>query len=166
MDELRDAGEYLSEESIVRTATQLSEALRYIHSRNILHRDIKPSNIFLTENGDVKIGDFGISRLMTTTLAMAHTAVGTPQYMSPEMCESKPYTYKSDVWALGCVIYEAAALRNAFEADSFLALVWAIASKPPKRLPDHYSQVHIKYSSIFYHQIGILRFFFRISKIW
>lgn len=72
---------------------------------------------------------------MTATLALAVTAVGTPQYMSPEMCENKPYTFKSDIWALGCVLYEMATLRNAFEGQSFLGLVWNIAFKPIEPLP-------------------------------
>lgn len=139
MEELRKSGGAFTESYIIRMATQLTEALHYIHSQNILHRDIKPSNIFLTENGDVKIGDFGISKLMTSSLAS--TAVGTPQYMSPERCKSKPYTYKSDMWAMGCVLFETATLRSAFEADSFFELVRNIVSEQPGRLPSHFSQV-------------------------
>ncbi|PHJ20915.1 nek kinase [Cystoisospora suis] len=139
LSERKKRHEYVDEILVRKWFLQLVEGLRYIHSKKILHRDLKPSNILLDNAQNVKIGDFGISRVMTTTLALAHTAVGTPQYMSPEMCENKPYTYKSDVWALGCVLFELCALTSAFESDSFLGLVWNIAFKPTGPLPVHYS---------------------------
>lgn len=109
-------------------------ALNYIHENRILHRDIKSSNIFVTSNGYVKIGDFGISRVLEHTYDSANTVVGTPYYMryqnlymvSPEVCENKPYTFKSDVWALGCVLYELCTLKHAFDANNLLGLVYKI----------------------------------------
>ena len=80
--------------------------LEYIHGRKVLHRDIKVSNIFLSKNNTVKLGDFGISKVLESTQEIANTVVGTPYYMSPEVCENKPFSFKSDVWALGCVLYE------------------------------------------------------------
>lgn len=88
--------------------------LEYIHGWKILHWDIKLQNIFLTGNNTIKLGDFGISKVLESTVEAAMTVVGTPYYMSPEVCESKPYTFKSDVWALGCVLYELCALEHAF----------------------------------------------------
>jgi len=99
-------GGTFSEEEILNWFIQICIALEYIHGRKILHWDIKSQNIFLTSNGTVKLGDFGISKLLETTNEAAMTVVGTPYYMSPEVCENKPYTFKSDVWALGCVLYE------------------------------------------------------------
>lgn len=87
----------------------------------------------------LKIGDFGISKVMSATLGVAKTAVGTPQYMSPEMLESRPYTIKSDVWALGCVLYELCTYRNAFSADSFISLVWTIAFAPVEPISSIYT---------------------------
>ena len=81
-------------------------ALSYIHANKILHRDIKSSNIYMTKSGIVKIGDFGISKKLESTDANVHSVVGTPYYMSPELCEQRPYTSKSDVWALGVLLYE------------------------------------------------------------
>ncbi len=98
----------------------------YIHGRKILHRDIKSQNIFLTTNHTVKLGDFGISKLLESTNEAAMTVVGTPYYMSPEVCENKPYTFKSDVWALGCVLYELCTLQHAFSASNLLGLVYKI----------------------------------------
>ena len=81
-------------------------ALEYVHGRKILHRDLKSQNIFLTANNTIKLGDFGISKVLENTCDQALTVQGTPYYMSPEVCQSKPYTYTSDVWALGCILYE------------------------------------------------------------
>lgn len=94
-------GERFSEDQILNWFIQIAIALEYIHGRRVIHRDIKTSNIFLTGNGTVKLGDFGISKVLESTNEAAMTVVGTPYYMSPEVCESKPYTFKSDVWALG-----------------------------------------------------------------
>ena len=85
---------------------QICAALKYIHKRRVLHRDVKASNVFLTASGCVKLGDFGISRVLQGTRDKATTVAGTPAYMSPEMCQSKEYTLKSDIWALGCLLYE------------------------------------------------------------
>jgi len=104
--EKKKKGETFTEEEILNWFIQICIALEYIHGRKILHRDIKSQNIFLTTNNTVKLGDFGISKLLESTNECAMTVVGTPYYMSPEVCENKPYTFKSDVWALGCVLYE------------------------------------------------------------
>lgn len=105
---------------------QLCLAVKYIHDKRILHRDIKAQNIFLTEGGKIKLGDFGISKVLDHTKDLANTCIGTPYYLSPEMCQSKPYNSKSDVWALGCVLYEMAALKHPFEATCMKGLVMQI----------------------------------------
>ena len=87
---------------------------------------MKSQNIFLTGNNTIKLGDFGISRVLENTNAAAQTVVGTPYYMSPEACQSEPYTSKSDVWSLGIILYELAALKHPFEANNLLGLVFKI----------------------------------------
>lgn len=129
-----------TEEEILNWFIQISISLEYIHGRKILHRDIKSQNIFLTSNNTVKLGDFGISKLLETTCEAAMTVVGTPYYMSPEVCENKPYTYKSDVWALGCVLYELCTLQHAFAADNLLGLVYKIVQGKIDPIPDFYSK--------------------------
>ena len=97
--------------------------LQYVHKYKILHRDLKTSNIFLSSNGTVKIGDFGVSKVLEETEANAETVIGTPYYLSPEICKSEPYGYKSDVWSLGCILYELCTLKHAFNSSNLLGLV-------------------------------------------
>jgi len=89
-------------------------ALHYIHNKRILHRDIKPLNIFLSSDTKVKVGDLGSSREMSRATDMVKTFTGTFPYMSPEVINGKPYDFKSDVWSLGCTLYEMSSLRQPF----------------------------------------------------
>jgi serine/threonine protein kinase len=83
-----------------------------------LHRDLKSQNIFLTKSNQVKIGDFGISKVLENTSDFAKTSLGTPYYLSPEICMGQKYDYKSDAWMLGCILYEMCTLKKPFEGDS------------------------------------------------
>ena len=85
-----------------------------MHDRKVLHRDLKSQNIFLMKDNSVKLGDFGIARVLGNTREKAKTMVGTPYYLSPELVESKPYNFKSDIWSLGVVLYELCALKPPF----------------------------------------------------
>lgn len=134
-----DSTVHFSQITVLSWFLQLCLALQYTHERKILHRDIKAKNIFLTKSGVVKLGDFGIARILDRSSEMAWTCVGTPYYLSPEMCEGKPYNSKSDVWALGCVLYEMCALRHAFQADNFQGLVIKIVSGCHGPVPTFYS---------------------------
>ncbi len=118
---------------------QIMLGLKYIHRHNILHRDLKTSNIFLQENGDLKIGDFGIARVLDATLQNAETVVGTPYYMSPEICQNHPYSFKSDVWSLGCILYELCTLEHPFKSNNLLNLVYKIVHEDPEPIPQQYS---------------------------
>jgi len=102
---------------------QICMALKYLHDNHILHRDLKTANIFLTTKNVVKLGDFGISTVLQNTMACAKTVCGTPYYFSPELCQSKPYNNKSDVWALGVVFYEILTLARPFNAKTLKDLV-------------------------------------------
>ncbi|KAJ1334358.1 hypothetical protein BSLG_008087 [Batrachochytrium salamandrivorans] len=118
---------------------QIGLALNHIHSLNILHRDLKTNNILVSGCGRykvLKIGDFGISKIMSTA-ASAETVVGTPAYISPELCEGKPYNEKSDIWALGCVLYEMICLKKMFSAHNLPALVLRILRGTYEPIPVH-----------------------------
>ena len=129
----KQRGKYLHEDLILFIFLQLCLAVNYIHSRHILHRDIKTQNIFITRGFVVKLGDFGIARILDGTSEFAKTCIGTPYYLSPEICENKPYNNKSDLWAMGCVLYEMSTLKHAFKAGSMKNLILKIirGSYPP-----------------------------------
>ena len=112
---------YLDSQLVWKLFIQMSIGLYYIHSKKIIHRDIKTLNIFLTKNLDAKIGDLGVAKILENT-NHALTFIGTPYYVSPEMCRNKPYNEKSDIWALGCILYELLTYNHPFTATNQAAL--------------------------------------------
>jgi len=132
-------GRGFSEEQILDWFVQLCLAMKHIHERKILHRDLKTQNIFLTAKGEIKVGDFGISRVLKSTYDCAQTAIGTPYYLSPEICQEKPYNQKSDIWSLGCILYEITTLRHAFDSTNMKGLVLKILRGNYPPIPDTYS---------------------------
>eukprot|EP00906_Rhabdomonas_costata_P011773 RCo016753 len=119
-------GKHFSEEQILDWFIQICLAVEYCHQKRVLHRDIKSQNIFLTDEGVVKVGDFGISRFLQNTCDCAHTFVGTPYYLSPELVQEKPYNNMSDCWALGVVLYELMSLKHPFNATDMKGLMYKI----------------------------------------
>ncbi|KAL4236853.1 Serine/threonine-protein kinase Nek8 [Mactra antiquata] len=129
----------LEEEEILHFFAQMLLSIQHVHSKQILHRDLKTQNILLDKMKKVvKIGDFGISKVLSSK-SKAYTVVGTPCYISPELCEGKPYNQKSDIWALGCVLYELASLKRAFEAANLPALILKIMRGTFSPISEHYS---------------------------
>ncbi|GIQ84835.1 hypothetical protein KIPB_006406 [Kipferlia bialata] len=132
-------GKHIEEGQILDWFVQMCLGLKHVHDRKILHRDLKTQNLFVTSANTIKLGDFGIARILKSTMECAKTAIGTPYYLSPELCEDKPYNHKSDIWALGCVLYEMTTLRHAFDASNMKGLVMKILRGVYPPIPRHYS---------------------------
>jgi NIMA (never in mitosis gene a)-related kinase len=122
IDRARRKCQSLGEPKILRWITQSLLALKYLHDKHVLHRDLKSQNIFLSSSGRIKLGDFGISKVLESTECFAKTSIGTPYYLAPEICSQKPYSWSADIWALGCILYELCMLRVPFDAQNFKQL--------------------------------------------
>ena len=108
------------EDTIWEWVIQILEGLKYLHDNKIMHRDLKCANIFLTKNGILKLGDLNVS--IIAKMGMAKTQTGTPYYCSPEIWNDLPYDYKSDIWSLGCIVYELCQLRPPFRGTNLREL--------------------------------------------
>ncbi|CAM9361239.1 unnamed protein product, partial [Phaeothamnion confervicola] len=128
-----------AESKVLHWFVQMALGLHYMHSQRVLHRDLKTQNIFLLGNGRLVLGDLGISKVLDGTTDFASTCIGTPYYMSPEIFQNQPYNHKSDIWALGCVLYEMTTLNHAFDAASLNGLA-------SKIIKGRFPPVHAKYS--------------------
>jgi NIMA (never in mitosis gene a)-related kinase len=114
-------GDLLDEKIILTWFLMLVMGIQALHSKSVLHRDLKSANIFLTSKKFIKIGDFGISKVLDST--SAKTFVGTPYYLSPEVCSNKKYDLRSDLWSLGCILYELCTLNVLLQLFSTLFML-------------------------------------------
>ncbi|XP_074024963.1 serine/threonine-protein kinase Nek2 isoform X2 [Numenius arquata] len=135
---------YLEESFVLRVLTQLALALKECHRRSdgavTVHRDLKPANVFLDSKQNVKLGDFGLARILHHDTSFAKTFVGTPYYMSPEQMNHMSYNEKSDIWSLGCLLYELCALSPPFRAYNQKELAEKIREGKFRRIPYRYSE--------------------------
>ena len=129
--EKKQKNEIFSEKEILHYFYEILQGLYYLHKNRVLHRDLKTLNIFLTKNNHIKIGDFGVSKKLVNNNLYAYTFVGTPYYLSPEICQNKPYDEKSDVWSLGVLIYELITLNKPFDSQSQMGLFMKILKGKP-----------------------------------
>ena len=137
--EKKKFGQSLEESLIWKIFIKITIGLADIHKLKILHRDLKTLNIFLKQNLDIKIGDLGVAKVLSKN-NFARTVIGTPYYLSPEICEEKPYNDKSDVWALGCILYELCTFKHPFEARSQGALILKILNNKPEPINNTFSK--------------------------
>lgn len=137
-------------ETVVRYGEQLADALAHAHAHGIIHRDLKPANIVVTPDGRAKVLDFGIARQMRaadlaavtqdhTALTDAGSIAGTLRYLAPDVLAGQPADARSDIWALGVVLYEMATGMRPFEAATGVALTGAILHEPMAPLPSRVS---------------------------
>ena len=130
---------YFEEEKIWDYAIQIIQGLKSLHDKNIIHRDLKSENIFLfKKNSLCKIGDMNVSKVLKEKLLRTQT--GTPYYASPEVWMNKPYSFKSDLWSIGCVIYEMCELRTPFNGKDMDELFVNICLNKTKRISEKYSE--------------------------
>lgn len=129
----------MDESEILRYFVQIVQVVKYLHSNHVLHRDLKPQNIFVTKLGIVKLGDFGVAKTLDGSANLAHTMIGTPYYLSPEIWNGSLYDSKSDIWSLGCILFELCSLKKAFAATSITQLMPAIMNGRHDPIPPRYS---------------------------
>lgn len=108
--------------------------------RKILHRDMKSANIFLFKDMQTKLGDLNVSKIIKQKDQLSYTQTGTPYYASPEVWKDLPYDSKSDIWSMGCLLYELCALVPPFRADDMQGLYKKVVKGKYPRIPDHFSQ--------------------------
>ena len=124
--------EQISENLIWKYFLQIISGISYLHSNKIIHRDIKGQNLLLSDD-NIKIGDFGTSKKMDNTNAFANTSLGTPFFLSPEICKGEPYNFKSDIWMIGCVLFELMTLELPFTGNNLPNIMNNIIYNP---IPD------------------------------
>ena len=135
---MKKNGGFFDEQLIWSYSIQMIEGLKALHDKKIMHRDLKSANIFLVKNKkQCKIGDMNVSKVIKEKVLRTQT--GTPYYASPEVWNDKPYSYKSDLWSIGCVIYELCALRPPFKGKDLDELYINVCKGKVERIKNYYS---------------------------
>lgn len=139
LQDLKASNKSLSEEQILLLIVQLTLSIKYCHDLKIIHRDIKSQNILLDKNDNVLLADFGIASILQSTASFSRTQIGTPFYLSPELVLAKPYSFASDIWAMGVVLYEMMTLTFPFQGKELAVLAKKITQGKFASPPAHFS---------------------------
>lgn len=137
IDKYRKTKKKFTEEEIWNCIIQVIRGLKALHDLKIVHRDIKCANLFLTKDEVVKLGDLNVSKVQKK--GMMYTQTGTPYYACPEVWKDQPYDHKSDIWSLGCVIYEMITLLPPFRAQNMGALAQKVCKGVYDPIPASFS---------------------------
>lgn len=141
LDNHKEKNTKFSESFLWRIFIQILIGIRDLHQNSIIHRDIKPANIFINkEKVSVKIGDLNISKILKNNQSLAETQIGTPFYLAPEIWMRNTYDYKVDIFSLGCVVFEMAALQHPFYSRNTMDLQKKILMAKIPELPQHFSK--------------------------
>ena len=127
-------GKLIDENIIYIIVLDICKGLKEIHSKSLIHRDLKPENLFISKDYKIKIGDFGISKILINTIHARTEYVGTGYYMAPEIYKKEAYTNKIDIWSLGCIIYELFTLNKCFETENLIGLGNEIMNEKHKKI--------------------------------
>eukprot|EP00825_Cyclidium_porcatum_P029058 TRINITY_DN3113_c0_g1_i4.p1 TRINITY_DN3113_c0_g1~~TRINITY_DN3113_c0_g1_i4.p1 ORF type:complete len:631 (+),score=127.44 TRINITY_DN3113_c0_g1_i4:119-2011(+) len=136
--EFQKKGQLLPEADIWHIFTSVVKGLKALHDLKIFHRDLKSANVFLNKDGNVKLGDMNVSKVAKKGLL--YTQTGTPYYASPEVWKDQPYESKSDIWSLGCVLYEMTTLKPPFRAEDMEGLYKKVIRGYYPKIPPQFSQ--------------------------
>ena len=145
---LLSSGKSFSPREILRILKPVSEALDFAHRNGIIHRDIKPANILIDTSGQPFLADFGVARILTSTMTQTGTTVGTLNYMSPEQIKGQTVDSRSDVFALGVVLYELLTGKKPFAGDNMSTIVYQIVHEEPQRVSDINKDLHGGYERV------------------
>ena len=130
-------GTFIKEKNIWKMFIHTTRGLKALHDLKILHRDMKSANVFLYKDFTTKLGDLNVSKVAKKGLL--YTQTGTPYYASPEVWKDQPYDGKSDIWSLGCVLYEMCSLVPPFRADDMNGLYKRVLKGQYPSIPSHFS---------------------------
>jgi len=139
IDEHHCNGTFFEEHELWSVLLQTLCGLKALHELNIMHRDVKCANILISQNNQCKLADFNVSKVVNSQEGFVRTQTGTPYYASPEVWKDQPYDFKSDVWSLGCVMYEMAARTPPFKGKNMHVLFQKVCEADYKPLPKRYS---------------------------
>ncbi len=133
LDDQLQEGRQFTWQEVAEIGIQTAAALKHAHNHGVIHRDLKPGNLLLQQDGTVKLTDFGIAKFFGgSSLTLAGSMIGTPDFMSPEQTEGSSVTPRSDLYSLGCVLYTLLAGTPPFHGGSMTAVIDRVRTQPPK----------------------------------
>ncbi len=137
LDEFTSPGELLPPALVVALAAEAAEGFDYLHDGGIVHRDVKPANLIRVGDRRIKIADFGLALPSEAELSQDDALRGTPSYMSPEQIRGETLDGRSDLFSLGCVLFELLGGQKPFPGDSVASVIYRIVNEDPVELPGH-----------------------------